>query len=287
MKRKRSKPVPLAPPALKSRKRARKLTTDFHRLTRQIDHARGDNDKVAVLNHMIDEMGGRVEYQRASQVSTSFFSTSKWVLGVLHRNGWAYGISPDQGTRPRRSTRVLEIGAINTELLDAAKKTQYKLQVRSIDLHSLHEGIEEMDFLQMSVEKDVHRRYDAVVCSMILNCVPCPKDRGEMLARLHHFLRPGGLVFLTIPKSCLTLSPYMDHAGFMKLLKAVGLEMVESKETPRIAFFICRRGLREAKVDSESHDIQTIRRGKKFKNDFSIVLTRKAIEGSDLTYIVT
>ena len=61
------------------------------------------------------------EYQRASQLSTSHHSTSKWVLGVLARLGWLYGIplgeDSDANNRkhklPRRNMRLLEVGAIN------------------------------------------------------------------------------------------------------------------------------------------------------------------------------
>ena len=73
---KKKKPIALAPPVMRSRKRARQVTTKFHRLTRQVEAARreGDDSRVGLLEAELREMGGRAEYQRASQVSTSFFS---------------------------------------------------------------------------------------------------------------------------------------------------------------------------------------------------------------------
>ncbi|KAL7445805.1 hypothetical protein ACHAXM_011376, partial [Skeletonema potamos] len=52
-------------------------------------------DEVTKWKDKISEIGGREEYQRASQLNTSLFSTSKWVLGVLGRWGWLDGLSSD------------------------------------------------------------------------------------------------------------------------------------------------------------------------------------------------
>jgi 25S rRNA (adenine2142-N1)-methyltransferase len=302
-KRKKGKSAPLAPPVMKSRKKARKVTTLFHKYTRERDTAQeqGKAADVERLDLLIEEMGGRTEYQRASQVSTSFHSTSKWVLGVLSRNGWLHGIVSESESEPklknkkypRRDTLCLEVGAINTELLDAAAYTateketgvevkKYRLHVDAVDIHSMHQGIEEADFLTMPIpSQEPEKRYDCIVCSMVLNCVTFPEQRGNMLARLYHFLRPGGLAFITIPKLCLTLSRYTDQARFRKLLEAVGFEITETKESPKVAFFICRRPESGSPVelDPKWTKLATIRRGKKYRNDFSIVLNEASVTG--------
>jgi 25S rRNA (adenine2142-N1)-methyltransferase len=306
--RKRGKSAPLAPPPMmRSRKKARKVTTLFHKYTRERDTAQEQGKAVDVerLDRLIEEMGGRTEYQRASQVSTSFHSTSKWVLGVLSRNGWLHGIVTETKSesepkltnkkRPRRNTLCLEVGAINTELLDAAactvpeketgiKVKKYRLHVNAVDIHSMHPGIEEADFLTIPIpSQKPEKRYDCIVCSMVLNCVTSPEKRGNMLARLYHFLRPCGLAFVTIPKLCLTLSPYTDLARFRALLEAVGFEITETKESPKVAFFICRRpdALSESPVglDPKWTKLARIRRGKKYRNDFSIVLNEASVTG--------
>jgi 25S rRNA (adenine2142-N1)-methyltransferase len=255
------------------------------------------------------------------------------VLGYLVRNGWIHGRSKESwptndekgtdgndaeidrdrvnrskrrpgGREEKRPTRILEVGAINTELLDAAKSSSEpalhhgnetslnttgrragRLLVRSIDLQSSHPEIEQADFLAIPLTDDEEQKYDVIVCSMVLNCVTMPIQRGEMLRRLFYFLLPGGLCFLTIPKSCLTLSPYMDRLRFLEALTLTGLKVLETKESPKIAFFILERPKSEnarapETSDSESilqaklakfRDISTIRRGRKYTNDFSIV----------------
>ena len=331
------------PPKLMSRKRARQVTTAFHKLTRQREVAiqSADAETVRQIDLQLQALGGRREYQKASQVSTSFHSTSKWVLGHLSRNGWLYGIpivstSSTSTTRhdkttttklvdtsvkakkqERRPTRLLEVGAINTELLDAAdppKTSQMpddlssssssspnknsktnkggtgtpKLQVRAIDLHCMDRRIEKADFLKIPVNHaDIDQRYDVIVCSMVLNCVPTALARGEMICRLYHFLRPDGYLFLTIPRTCLALSPYMDKQQFANMLTTVGFEIKEMKESPKIAFYLCQRvspdNIRTRKWDDKWSMLQTIRRGKKFNNDFAVVLSKESYDGQTLT----
>lgn len=340
--------IPLAPsirPAvMKSRKRARHVTTLFHRLTRDRDLAlkRGDMDDVKECDERLEEMGGREEYQRASQLSTSFHSTSKWVLGQLAHRGWLYGIvedgdgqngkenddatesadEEDQTTgggfsgpettissrtrlRPsrksRRTTEILEVGAINTELLDAAAQPgasnrasnnnpkRYNIHVRAIDIHSMVESrIEEADFLMIPfLNPDPRKRYDVIVCSMVLNCVTTATERGKMLALLYHHLRPGGLCFFTVPKFCLTKSAFLTPTVFTSLLgdTGVGFSVVATKESPRVSFFVLQRPteLRRRMTGFDPKwTTQVVRnKGKKFPNQFSVVLSTEHVFPDD------
>jgi 25S rRNA (adenine2142-N1)-methyltransferase len=310
---------------MKSRKRARQVTTLFHKLTRERDMAQeqGDEQKVQECESQLEQMGGRPEYQRASQLSTSFHSTSKkWVLGYLASNGWIYGIkegnssnldddmtsksaetAKEQRKVPRRTTRILEVGAINTDLLDAAesasksnmistqsneRRKRNNIHVRSIDLHAMDPRIEEHDFLQLCyISDDVYQRYDVVVCSMVLNCVTTPNDRGTMLFGLFHHLRPGGLCFLTIPKFCVTKSAFLNPSLFQKMLgeTGVGFEVVSVKESPRIAFFVLQRpiSIERKKAVDKIWSKQVVRnKGKKFPNQFSVVLNKDHVHESTL-----
>lgn len=298
--KRKKRPIALAPKpgAMKSRKKARQVTTLFHKLTKERDIALSQNEeaKVQQVDQQLKDMGGREEYQRASQLSTSFHSTSKWILGSLARNGWLYGVSLNsekKEKKSRRTTRLLEVGAINTELLDAAAETvkdtatnkvkrKYNLHVRAIDIHAMEERIEEHDFLTLPYSSSVvAERYDVVVCSMVLNCVTTPQDRGKMCAKLFHHLRPGGKLFLTIPRSCLFRSAFLTPALFLQMLgeNGVGFVIDETKESPRVSFFICHRPEEERTEPLKKvWKKQMIRRkGKKFPNQFSVVLNEKDI----------
>ena len=233
---------------------------------------------IARLTKEIEEAGGREAYQQASQVSTAVHSTSKWVVAHLVGNGWINGVLLDGISR--RSTRLLEVGAINTQLLEAAQRSNGKLVVTAIDLKSSHAGIEEADFLHYPMPDE--GAYDVIVCSMVLNCVNTAEDRGKMICRLYDFALPNGLVFVTIPKTCLELSPYLDGPAFNEILEAVGFEIVHQKSSPKLCFFILRRSSRDdsriANALARWARVKVIRRGKKYrKNDFSVVLAKESL----------
>jgi len=314
MAKRKRKAMPLAPPpAMRSRKKARLVTTLFHKYTKARDLAevKGDPFKVQEMEAKIMEIGGRDAYQRASQLSTSFHSTSKWVLGHLSRNGWLYGIENDEAStergrkKGRRQANVLEVGAINTELLDAAKLTKrveqesengestfidapkYRLCVKAIDLKSSHAGIEEADFNHFPLKhEDPTQRYDVIVCSMVINCVTTPEQRGVMLTRLYHQLCPGGLCFFTLPRLCLNQSPYTSTANFQDLLKdGVGFDIVEIKNSPKISFYILKRPTHnetKTKFNPKWAKLTVINRGTKFRNTFGVVLEENQVTGASL-----
>ena len=385
---KKRKPQPIAPPpqssALRSRKRARQVTTLFHKYTQEldlaIDRAREGGcseeqlssidsagneskringsissehkvllDDVKKWKDKISEIGGREgkttimflmtclifthlisrisyvaslqkEYQRASQLNTSLFSTSKWVLGVLGRCGWLDGLSTDdpsdneqhkqqqqksaQKKKSRRDVRLLEIGAINTQLLDAAARKRvervtatedakldddekdnatnqvervHRLQVKAIDLRSTNPRIEQKDFFELTLSE---QPYDVLVNSMVINCVTTPEQRGRMLTLCYNQLRPGGVCFLTLPKLCLIQSKYMTRSYFEQILtKGVGFELDSTKDSPKLAFFVLKR--------PESKPVQvwnekfarttTINKGKKFRNTFAVTLDQTEV----------
>ncbi|KAL7547664.1 hypothetical protein ACHAWF_010948, partial [Thalassiosira exigua] len=303
-KKRNRRPQPLAPPpqssALRSRKRARQVTTLFHKYTRERDaavarakaggcedcdfvverssgrclssHQTALLDEVRKWDEKISEIGGREEYQRASQMNTSLFSTSKWVLGIMGRWGWLDGLplrsadcpDADAGKRrkrdkvPRRDVRLLEIGAINTQLLDAAERKRtknagpaksisgeeveslstehaervYHLNVKAIDIRSTNPRIKQVDFFDLPLpdlneEEDSiangyaiskSRPYDVIVNSMVINCLTTPGQRGRMLSLCYRHLLPGGVCFLTLPKLCLTQSKSMSRSYFEEIL---------------------------------------------------------------------
>ena len=355
------KSIPLAPPpVMKSRKKARIVTTLFHKHTRNRDIALQNNDLEAAKKweKEIEAMGGRAEYQRASVCSTKHHSTSKWVMKVLGRMGWLHGFdvideqaendtkivdSSNQEnynacnqsvkrTPKRRNLQLLEVGAINTDLLDAAgrKRTVFKkkssakpgqdvasqkqllevnsysrietenipyhkLDVRAIDIRSMNDRIEEVDFLKMPFRdsQDKHvLRYDVIVCSMVINCVTTPESRGKMLSLLFHHLRPGGMCFLTLPKLCLYQSKYITMIHFQHILsKCIGFDIQETKESPKVAFFVLKRPEQTTTNNIESslslnsqqecikkwNKLKVVCRGKKYRNSFSVVLKESDI----------
>jgi 25S rRNA (adenine2142-N1)-methyltransferase len=184
---KHRKPIPLVPPKLKSLKRAREVTSKFHRITHAIagleTQAKSDKvkEQIKTLHNELEELGGREVYQQASVLTTARCSSTKWVTKVLRRRGFltssksssSSSSANEDGSNPI-IPRVLEVGAINTELLSTKG-----LNVRSIDILSRDPRIEQCDFF--SLEKDLDSNsivpYEVIVCSMVINCVPNPQGK--------------------------------------------------------------------------------------------------------------
>ncbi|KAF1774513.1 S-adenosyl-L-methionine-dependent methyltransferase [Phytophthora cactorum] len=221
--KKSRKALHIAPPRMKSRRKARQVTTNFHRLTHELDRLKQQKQQDGDAQK--HRTGRRQAYQDASILSTSFHRTSKWVFQLLTR----FELRPKAKQPP---LRVLEVGAINTQLLSCPW-----LDVRAIDLNSRHERIEQRDFFSVKPAGE----FQIVVSSMVLNCVPGADKRGEMLRLYREHLKEGGLLFLMLPLLCLRHSQFMTYARFTKILEAVGFRVREIKDSPKVAFFCLER----------------------------------------------
>lgn len=95
---------------MKSRKRARKIVTAFHKLTTEAEKVASSaapdrTDRLEQLNQEIKQLGGRDAYQSASILSVSFHNTSKWVTQQL----------TEMGLRPGRRDSPLKVLEVRTE----------------------------------------------------------------------------------------------------------------------------------------------------------------------------
>jgi 25S rRNA (adenine2142-N1)-methyltransferase len=392
MTKKRKLPNPIAPKPLQSRKKARQITSLFHKLTRQIDHVKSElaassesetqknqtkttkqnqqqqKQRLIQLENEIDQMGGRQQYQRASQLSTKFHSTSKWVIKVLFQYHWLPHGTPFKKVKNTicsssnsssintsningngandneyQTVDILEVGAINLELINAASKTKriqvpasstsktlssasavstktyknvpyYNIKVHAIDIHSSYpDSIQEQDFLTLTVPNLNENKYNVIVCSMVLNCVTTAQDRGRMLSLLYQQLAFGdgnddgdncvnnngdnndstcssssrnrnsknGLCFLTIPKLCLTQSKYINKRMFEEMLMGVGFTIEQRKDTPKVAFWVLQKQpSKKMEWKEEWGALRIVHHGKKYRNEFGVVLSKEDCSGS-------
>lgn len=241
-------PRPLVPPTMKSLKRARRVTSEFHRIQRELGSnessaARRGSSAAAKTKQQLElelrELGGRQAYQEASVLTTGRHRTCKWIFSVVTK----LGLRPSKNQSP---LKLLEVGAVNTQLLSVPW-----LDVRAIDIKAQHPRIEQIDFFDVKPECC----YDAVVLSMVINCVSTPLKRGRMLSLVRDHLLPGGHLFLMIPRRCIENSPYCSSSIISEALSVVGLKVVETKLSPKVAFFCARRtcASHEASGDMTSH----------------------------------
>ena len=261
----------------------------------------------AAAERVLEDRRGR--YQEASALSTALHSTSRWVLRVLRRRG-VLGAAANA-----RPPALLEVGAVNTQLLEARG-----LAVRAIDVRSSMQRIERVDFFDLrpqgsylrgnqpvsyvttrprgqrrvdGVESPHHRTgaatearrvdgvgrlnsdfhtgsYDVVVCALVLNCLPDAAARGRMVAGLVAHLRPGGLCFLVVPRSCLERSAATTPARFDAVLRRAGLVELERRATPRLLHLcLAAGGADAAPAPAPEHRLRPRR---KKANEFDVVL---------------
>ena len=257
---KKKKKRALVPPPLKSLKRARQITSAFH----AAEHGRevGASGGGSVLPP------DRAAYQGASRRATARHrTTARFVFSALTR----LGLRPPSGAaRPR----LLEIGAVNTQLLACPW-----LAVRAIDIRPAARGIEARDFFDLdppaapppppgeggrgtagaAATDTADARFDVVVCAMVLNCVATPARRGEMLVRMRAHLAGGGVAVVALPRRCVEkggggggrggdalpddAAAAARWAPFEAAMAAAGLAPVlVRKASPKIAFWVVGGG---------------------------------------------
>lgn len=75
--------------------------------------------------------------------------------------------------------RMLEIGALTPDNYGSCSNW---IENHPIDLNSRYPGIVEQDFLQRPLPSDDSAQFDIISCSLVVNFVPEPKDRGMCVA---------------------------------------------------------------------------------------------------------
>ena len=262
-KKKKRKKIPVVESwrTMRSRKRARKVTSEFHKLYAK---KKKEGDKEGKIEKQIQELGGHRAYQEASVLSTAHTrTTSRWVFKYLTK---------EIGTR--ETLKTLEIGAINTHISACPW-----MDVTAIDLNSLHPKIHECDFFNLKPESS----FDVVVCAMVLNFVPTCVQRGEMLLRIYEQLKSSnGYLFLVLPIRCVNKSKYMDRVLLLKMMDAIGFELKSTESSPKIIYMVFKKQDRKQdwKSSLEPYCVTKpviIHKGRKRTNEFSISFKRKIL----------
>lgn len=232
-----------------SRKLTRALINSHHSLEKRRLQAaqRNDREREAALAAEISALGGLEEYQRASlqgQRSDRGGDSSNVLLDWLKRR------LPRTSAQDDEKLRMLEVGALSTN--NACSRSGFFDMVR-IDLRSQEPGIQEQDFMERRLPEDDSQRFDVISLSLVLNFVPSPAGRGEMLRRAAIFLRSGPVssssstdgylpaLFIVLPRPCLSNSRYFSAERFDELMFTLGYTKVEERFAQKLAYSLWRR----------------------------------------------
>ena len=248
----------------------------LHKKKRQAN-AKGDKTEESAVDAEIEALGGIESYQEAS------------LQGQRHDRGgdssrvlmqWLEPCLSAQAGSERR-LRMLEVGALSTQ--NACSKSSH-FDIERIDLNSQGEGILRQDFMERPLPEGESDRFDIISLSLVLNYVPEPKGRGDMLRRTTQFLRaPGRYVespelaatfpslFLVLPAPCVENSRYLDEEKLTAIMGSLGYVKAESKTTQRLVYYLWRRD-RVCKGSGGSFQKREIRSGPT-RNNFAVVLS--------------
>ncbi|ODQ81254.1 hypothetical protein BABINDRAFT_47110 [Babjeviella inositovora NRRL Y-12698] len=136
---------------------------------------------------------------------------------------------------------ALEIGCLSSQ--NVISTCNFFSNVVRIDLRSQEPGILEQDFMKRPLPKSDKEKVNLISCSLVLNFVPSPKDRGEMLKRFTKFLLPPmeGLLsalFMVLPLPCVANSRYCNQETFKEILGSLGFSVKEYHEATKVAYWL-------------------------------------------------
>jgi 25S rRNA (adenine2142-N1)-methyltransferase len=239
--------------------------------------AKGDKAAEAAVNAEIEALGGIESYQEASlqgQRQDRGGDSSRVLMQ------WLQPCLSSPGEDSSRRLRMLEVGALSSQ--NACSKSGH-FDIERIDLNSQEEGILQQDFMERPLPGNESERFDIISLSLVLNYVPEPKERGEMLRRTTQFLRaPGRYIddlqlsanfpslFLVLPAPCVANSRYLDEEKLVAMMESLGYVKVATKTTQRLVYYLWRRD-RVCKGKGGSFSKKEIRSGPT-RNNFAVVL---------------
>ncbi|KAJ4391564.1 25S rRNA (adenine2142-N1)-methyltransferase [Gnomoniopsis smithogilvyi] len=250
------RPPVIQKPKTISRKATQSLISQIHTLEKRKKQAERDGDKAAEtkIAAEIKSLGGIEKYQQASlqgQRNDRGGDSSRVLLE------WLKPIESELKAtitgNPSHRLRMLEVGALSTT--NACSRSGF-FDIQHIDLNSQGDGILQQDFMERPRPKDDTERFDIISLSLVLNFVPEPVGRGDMLLRTLDFLRlPACLrdgtmtslkpyfpsLFLVLPAPCVSNSRYLDDKKLNSILVSLGYQMTRRKMTLKLVYYLLTR----------------------------------------------
>ncbi|KAL9091496.1 MAG: hypothetical protein Q9165_004882 [Trypethelium subeluteriae] len=320
-------------PTSLSSKATRTLIRTHHRLEKAQARAlhTGDASTAQSLSAEIQERGGLKLYQRASTIGQSASrggDSSKILVQWLEEFLAQYPAqAPAPATAPNAASSpsaiqsslndgtpppppllsLLEVGCLNPENQCARTGLfDHGRGIVRIDLRSTHPLIQQQDFMARPLPSGGDaERFDVLSLSLVLNYVPDPVGRGEMLRRTREFLRVSGdggiqrgrgrgrgsdgkegkstatrkregvlpCLFLVLPAPCVTNSRYLTEERLEEMMRELGFALVRRKLSAKLVYYLWRfDGVDAVREGGKVFLKKEIHPGRT-RNNFCIVLT--------------
>ncbi|KAK6465094.1 YBZ1-like protein [Scheffersomyces coipomensis] len=204
----------------------------------KIDDSLTESELFKTLAHIdaeIDIRGGLKAYQLAStqgQNGKRGGDSSKKLVEWLN---------DPQYKDKLEDANALEIGCLSPDN-DISTCGLFK-EIARIDLNSQHHLILQQDFMERPLPNNEKEKFNLVSCSLVVNFVPNPSLRGEMLLKITKFLKkPTGdnvsCLFLVLPLPCVTSSRYFDKQQLNKIMEYLGFKETFYYEAKKVAYWL-------------------------------------------------
>lgn len=274
--RKKKSPVtgPASTHTSTSSKTTRAVIRRFHVLSKQQASLRNNSSSAATTKQALDQideelsrLGGLEAYQNmsaAGQGKERGGGSEKVLIKWLNDMGLARRHSPET------KLRLLEVGALRPDNYGTCSTW---LECTPIDLHPLHPSIKEQDFLLMD-KIDNHEKWDIIGLSLVLNFVPEPQARGNMLKLAYTMLKSEAWLFLVLPLPCVFNSRYLDFDHMQRIMRKVGfvLRKEQWKREGKIIYWLFQKGPPQPANDSNVQDKKVVLRKGRNRNNFTIIV---------------
>lgn len=268
-------PLARKTPATLSKKATQTLIRSHHDLNKRLMKAEGDHDdgEIKQVKQLIEDAGGLQSYQLASLQGQSMQRGGDSSLVLM---GWLKHLNPTT----TRKLDMLEVGCLSTQ--NACSKSGL-FDLDRIDLHSQSPEIKQQDFMERPLPESDAERFDIISLSLVLNFVPTPKARGDMLKRTRTFLKSMRTatttenqafvqhfpsLFLVLPAACIINSHFMNDERLACMMDSLGFVLLHRKETAKLVYYLWL--LRDKPVPQPFAKEEVNKGGK--RNNFSIVL---------------
>lgn len=140
----------------------------------------------------------------------------------------------------RTAESALEIGCLSphNDILTSGMFGR----ITRIDLNSQSPQILQQDFMERPLPTDDSQKFDVISCSLVLNFVPSPRERGRMLRRMTEFLKEpregNSSFFLVLPLPCVSNSRYFDKDLLLQNMTSLGFLEVRYYEAKKVAYWL-------------------------------------------------
>lgn len=229
-------------PSSLSKRATSQTIRSFHQLNKALAtaEAKGDGKQADELRRQIASLGGLESYQIASIQGQAMDRGGDSSVVLME---WLHDVKT---VKVGRKLRMLEVGVLSTQ--NACSRSGI-FDITRIDLNSQGEGILKQDFMIRPLPTSDEERFDVLSLSLVLNFVPSPAGRGEMLERTCFFLTSSvnaqfgyddsfPSLFLVLPAACTTNSRFMNEERLALLMASLGYALRQRKQTNKLVYYL-------------------------------------------------